>query len=617
MILELNTAFEGFVPCEIIWEATSYREVYRAVSGEGKEVALTVYDMNALPECYSTGKIPEIDLAPLLTQDAFPEYVAGGSHEDGDVSLRWVARRYINGKTLGDCIREGRVFPEKETLERFYSILIAVNEISWRLKGGSHNNINTESILISENPDSKGKWYLTGLNCMSEPSQGKPGFDSDIPPYEYKSPEAAIGRFNQTTDIFSLGILLAVTIQGTHPWESLLNSVHGAYDYAKKLRNTKPEIDIQETLGKIIGKAISPQKSDRYRTLKDFGADIAGYLGKESISAFECFKPALSGTPAIQDSRTKYNKDDTKIKRQHDVQVQEADIRIEKISGEGFRCVAGMGELKSRLKRDFIDIVRNRELAGQYKITPPNGILLWGPPGTGKTYISRRLGEETGMLYSLVQPSDLGSIYIHGSQALIRSLFEQAEEKAKESGCGVLLVFDEFDSLVPKRGTGGDTNQANEVAEFLARLNGCADKGIYVIATTNRIEAIDPAITRKGRIDEMIYVGLPDEASRKELIELELSGRPHESIDAEEIARLTKGYTSSDISYIIRECARESFYESLKSNVLIKITQPGLEKTISATRSSVSAEELRQYERTRELYSRSGDSGRARIGFRI
>lgn len=274
-----------------------------------------------------------------------------------------------------------------------------------------------------------------------------------------------------------------------------------------------------------------------------------------------------------------------------------------------------MSELKSKLTRNFIDIVKNKELARQFQITPPNGILLWGPPGTGKTYISRRLGEEAGMLYTLVQPSDLGSIYIHGSQSMIADLFSKAEQQAKESNCGVLLVFDEFDSLVPKRDKNDDNNQANEVAEFLTQLNNCAEKGVYVIATTNRLDAIDQAVTRKGRLDEIIYIGLPDEDARKELIELELANRPHEVVDTRHLAQLTKGYTSSDIAFIIKECARCSFEESLKSKSLIKITQELIERTISTTRASVSEEELKQYERTRDSFMRVKKEERRRIGF--
>ena len=123
----------------------------------------------------------------------------------------------------------------------------------------------------------------------------------------------------------------------------------------------------------------------------------------------------------------------------------------------------------------------------------------------------------------------------------------------------ILLVFDEFDSLVPKPGKNDDNNQANEVAEFLTQLNNCAEKGIYVIATTNRLDAIDQRAIRAGRLDEIIYIGLPDEDARKELIELELANRPHEVVDTRHLAQLTKGYTSSDIAFIIKECARCSF----------------------------------------------------------
>ena len=177
------------------------------------------------------------------------------------------------------------------------------------------------------------------------------------------------------------------------------------------------------------------------------------------------------------------------------------------------------------------------------------------------------------------------------------------------------MVFDEFDSLVPKRGVNDDNNQANEVAEFLTRLNDCAEKNVFVVATTNRIDAIDPAIIRKGRMDEVIYVGLPDEDARKELLELELLKRPHEDIDTARIVELTKGYSSSDISFIVKECARCSFDESIKAKHLVKIDQPLLEKTIAGTRPSVTADELRQFERTKESFSRGQKPERPRIGF--
>ena len=274
-----------------------------------------------------------------------------------------------------------------------------------------------------------------------------------------------------------------------------------------------------------------------------------------------------------------------------------------------------MNQLKGKLTRNFVDIMRNRELAEMFHISPPNGILLWGPPGTGKTFISRKLAEESGMLFSHIKPSDLGNIYIHGSQSMIADLFTRSERLAEKNNCGVLLVFEEFDSLVPKRGASDDSNQANEVAEFLTQLNDCAEKNVFVVATTNRINAIDPAITRKGRMDEIIYVGLPDEEVRRELFEIELLKRPHEDIDMKHIVELTKGFSSSDISFIVKECARCSFDESVKANKVVKINQMMLERIIAETIPSVTTDELRTYEKTRDSISRKKQTERNRIGF--
>jgi transitional endoplasmic reticulum ATPase len=380
------------------------------------------------------------------------------------------------------------------------------------------------------------------------------------------------------------------------------------------MRDNAPMLAISDALKNIVAKAIATKPSERYKSIEDFGAAIAKYLGNENLSSFECFAPAHS-KPVATPPETTTEDESADIMKQQAPPQPKANVKIERVKGNGFKDVAGMNQLKCKLSRNFVDIVQNRELAAQFQITPPNGILLWGPPGTGKTFISRKLAEESGMLFSLIKPSDLGNIYIHGSQSMIADLFTRSEELAAKNNCGVLLVFDEFDSLVPKRGVNDDNNQANEVAEFLTRLNDCAEKNIFVVATTNRIDAIDPAITRKGRMDEIIYVGLPDEEARKELLEIELMKRPHEDIDTAHIVELTKGYSSSDISFIVKECARCSFEESVKAKHLVKINQALLEKTIAETRPSVTPDELKQFESTNESFSRGQKNERPRIGF--
>ena len=116
------------------------------------------------------------------------------------------------------------------------------------------------------------------------------------------------------------------------------------------------------------------------------------------------------------------------------------------------------------------------------------------------------------MKCKIVNQSELGSIYIHGSQQKIAELFDDAEKKGP-----MILIFDEFDAIVPKRDADLNGNQANEVNEMLTQLNNCASRGIYVIATTNRPALLDPAIMRTGRVDRTVYVSLPDKEARKEL----------------------------------------------------------------------------------------------------
>lgn len=222
----------------------------------------------------------------------------------------------------------------------------------------------------------------------------------------------------------------------------------------------------------------------------------------------------------------------------------------------GLDKVAGMARLKSLLRRDVVDHVLHPERYRRYGLSLPNGILLYGPPGCGKTYIARLLAEEVGHHFVEITPGDVASPFIHDTVKQIRASFDEAAAKAP-----AIMFIDEFEAFVPPRGgLGGYQHyKAEEVNEFLALLNGCSEKRILVIAATNLPENIDPAVRRTGRLDKLIYVGPPDVDARREMLAFHLQNRPVSTdLDLARLAEQTEGYSASDIKFLVDQAARHA-----------------------------------------------------------
>ncbi|MEM2869543.1 MAG: CDC48 family AAA ATPase [Thermoplasmata archaeon] len=236
-----------------------------------------------------------------------------------------------------------------------------------------------------------------------------------------------------------------------------------------------------------------------------------------------------------------------------------------------YEDVGGLGEQLKRV-REMVELpLKHPELFERLGIEPPKGVLLYGPPGTGKTMIARAVASEAGASFFSIQGPEIMDKYYGASEEHLRKKFEEAEKAAPS-----ILFIDELDSIAPRRSDVHGEVERRVVAQMLTLMDGLQGRGrVIIIAATNRVDAIDPALRRPGRFDREIEIGVPDRQGRLEILQVHTRNMPlEEGLDLGSIADATHGFVGADLAALCREAAMRCLRRALPELALDKPIPP-------------------------------------------
>jgi AAA+ superfamily predicted ATPase len=264
--------------------------------------------------------------------------------------------------------------------------------------------------------------------------------------------------------------------------------------------------------------------------------------------------------------------------------IAEADVYDAEPSGLTLADVAGMDEVKNRLEAAFLAPMRNPELRKLYGKSLRGGLLLYGPPGCGKTFIARAVAGELGARFISVSFADLIDMFVGQSERNIHELFDIARRNAP---CVVFL--DEVDAIGQKRSQLRNTPMRSAVNQLLLELDNVAgdNTGVFLLAATNHPWDVDSALRRPGRFDRTLLVLPPDTQAREGVFRFHLRDRPVAGIDLVRLSKLTDGYSGADIAHICESAAEHALLDSVRTGEPRLIGQADLEGAIAEVKPSL------------------------------
>lgn len=561
----------------------SYAEAYRVKDQEGKTKLLKLFSYSKLNRTQFTenSDVLEVEILKEIKHPNLVKYCDSGELLLNGQKYAYAILDFISGETLADKLKREQSLNIYEAKDIILGVLNGLKYLHSLNNPIIHNDITNLNVML----DLSGKISIPKIIDFGYArflSQSNKDFLKEgLNPF-YQANEAFNKIFSVQSDVFSVGALYYHLLEGLPPWfveiskykadnVKLEDAVIGERKKPLRFSNIT-----DEQTQNIISNALQPNADNRFKNVSDFVKAINGELEVQQLSS-----PQQTSKPKLKE-----------IKK-----------------GKGFSAIAGMQELKDTIKLDVIDALNEKERYAEYGLTIPNGMLLYGPPGCGKTFFAERMAEEIGFNFYQLKPSDIQSKFVNQTQEQIKNIFDEARENAPS-----IIFIDELDAVVPNRDN-SSVNHMNTSAvnEFLAQMNNCGEDGIFIIGATNRPNSIDPAILRAGRLDKVIYLPPPDLEARELMFKLYLEKRPREiGLDYSEFAKATEYYVSSDIKFLCDEASRKAL--KLKSRISKEI----ILETIKINKPSISLKELNSYIAIRAKMEGLAENtnDRPRIGFK-
>ena len=527
-------------------------ESYTVLGPDDMMYFMKVYDFGSIPheQLFEGKEVYEIHLCKELNTDEnqnVVRYVDNGEVKKGKTVYHYLVTEFYRGVTLYDAVRKEGRFDLEDAVQITLCVLTGLSYIHSRAL--IHNDIRPSNIMLQELDDGMLMPTIIDLGHISYMVKGRPTFvDEDLMPY-FRAPETFRSVYTVKSDIFSTGALLYFLLFGKSPWEDMdLRTFDGdkqkIADAVKKARKQDliletDEVKLPDYMKAILLKALAKKPGNRFGSAAEFAQDMLEKVMPEMAIMME----------------------DEEAKPQAEQQGQECEgpaITFKKGSGSGFDNVTGRDELKEQLRKEVLFALHNPEKAAQYRLPAINGVLLYGPPGCGKSLVLKSFAEELGFNYTIIHGPEMGHIYQKGVLDNLQRLFDAAEIKAP-----FVICIDELEFVAPNPNAEGEENVTPQISALYGMMNECSKKDILVVATTNRPDLIDQSIMRVGCFDRVFFVPQPDFEARKDIFMEHLKERPCEEIDYDELARLSDDFNAGDIAEAVNEAAMTAAYNGV------------------------------------------------------